>query len=444
MRYEKITAFYKKINSHIKIKNYKKALKRLALCSKATNFYNNLPYDKENIIKLNRKLIKKTPQSMKSSKFYYYVGIIYFFIGELEKSKMFLTKAVKINKKRPKYHISLALLYERLQKHNAMVKSLEKAESLDQFNLELLLIKGRILELDGQRDKALDYYNTAIDSHHDKAQPYFMKGRCLFLEDKFKESVTILNEALKRINEDDFAYVDLLTLLAEIYFDMQNYKKSLELFDELEEKFPYRTEHYYAKSEVLFSIGKESKALNVIDKAIELAPNIESKVASYFRKAIFLNMLSRTDEAMHYLEEILKISPNDLRTLDMYGEILSSRSEYEKSIEVYKKRNEIEEFPYTYYYIADSYFALGIYYEAYKYINKFISSIKDYPQAYILRAKINAVQGYKLLSIRDLNKALELDEDLIFLYETDLFYLSSLEGMKEFETFLQAIENRNE
>lgn len=444
MRYEKIAVFYKKIKLLIKRKKYKNAIKKLALCSKATNFYTNLPYDKEDIIRLNKKIIKETPKNIKTSKFYHYISIIYFFIGELKKAEKYIKQAIKINGKRHKYHINLALLYERTNRKHNMIEALEKAEKLDQFNLELLLIKGRIFELDGKREKALNYYNTAVDNFPDKAQPYFMKGRCLFLEDKLSESVKSLNDALMRIDDDDFAYVDLLTLLAEIYFELQNYKKSLELFEELEDKFPHRAEHYYAKSEMFFSIGKESLALNIIDKAIELSPNIESKISSYFRKAIFLNMLSRTDESMHYLEEILKIAPNDLRTLDMYGEILSSRSDYEKSIEIYKKRNEIEEFPYAYYYIADSYFALGIYYEAYKYINKFIAFVKDYPQAYILRAKINAIQGYKLLSVRDLNKALELDENLIFLYENDLFYLSSLEGMKEFENFLQAIENRNE
>jgi len=305
-------------------------------------------------------------------------------------------------------------------------------------------LKGRMMEFDGETEKAIYYYNIATDVKPNKPQPHFMKGRCLFLDEKLEEAIAELNIAYNLMKPDDFAMVDLLTLLAEIYFEKKNYKKSFNLFDKVFEIFHNRPEPYYVKSEILFSIARENEALKLIDKAIALAPNNESRFMFYVKKASFLNLLSRTDESIRYIKKALKINDKDVKLLDMYGEILTARSEYEKSIEIYKKRLSIEEDNLVYLSIAEDYFSLGNYAEAYNYVNKFITIDETFSQAYILRAKINAIQGYKTLAMNDLNKALFFGNDSILLYENDFFYLSNLEGMEEFRLFLETIENHNE
>ena len=77
-------------------------------------------------------------------------------------------------------------------------------------------------------------------------------------------------------------------------------------------------------------------------------------------------------------------------------------------------------------------------------INIFLNEIDDYFPAFILRAKINSIHGYKKLAIDDLNKALEINDEMIYLVENDLFYLSNLEGMKEFQVFLNSIDNQQD
>lgn len=444
MRYEKIVKYYKNIEQLIKNKEYKRALKTIVVCSKAFYFYGTLPYTKRDIKKHVRIIKNEIPQKYKSSRYYYLLGIISHLLNRGEIATKYLLKAISKNNSVSKYYITLGIVYEKLKDSDNMIEAFDKAEKINQFNIDLLLIKGRVKEIDNDYDKALFYYNTAIDITPANAHPFFLKGRCLYLQDRYKDAVDELEKAFELVSNDDFLIVDLLTLLAEIYFELKQYKKSLEIFDVLLEEYPYRPEHYYAKSDILFTIGKESEALNMIDNAIDFSPENDTKSLYYFRKSLFLNMLSRTDEAIYYLEKLLRIDPNDVKTLDLYAEILIARSDYEEAIRVYKKRVSIEEYDFIDYMVADAYFSLSNYTQAYEHINSFINKVDDYAQAYILRAKINSIQGYKLLAISDLKKALKLNEDILFLYETDLFYLSNLEDMEEFQTILEGIEKGNE
>lgn len=443
MRYEKLISIYGETLSLIKKDNYEKALKNISICSKAFLFYGKLSYKKSDVIYLIKEIIKQIPEKNINSNYYYKIGVSLYFLGFLKKAKKFLIKAIK-SKKNSKYYLSLALIFESMQKKNLMLKSLKKAEEIDKFNIEVLLLKARLREFEGNRDKAIYYYNIALDIDNNNAYPYFMKARCLFLEGEYKSALKELNMAYEKIDEDNFAIVDILTLTAEIYYELKNYKKAFNIFDILDENYKYRPEPYYVKSSIIFSIARENEALNLIDKSIYYSPNMETKASCYYKKAFFLNLMSRTDEAIYYLEKVLKIKNNDIKTLDLYGEILSARSEHQKSIEVFKNRLTIENNTYVNFYIAESYFSLGNYSDSYNYINKFLTEVKDYPPAYLLRAKVNSIQGYKKLAIKDLSIVLNLNDDMFCLYENDLFYLSNLEGMKEFQLFLNSIENRND
>ncbi len=440
MIYNKLSSIYNNLYNFID--DIDLLIKNLKTLSQSFNYYSYLPYTKKEILEIIDLVIKNENRIDISAEINYQIGIIMLYLNKLKYARKFLRNSIKLDNKNENYYLALSLVYEKMYKADLMLKYYEKAEHINSFNVDVIIMKGRLMESQNNIKQAHYYYNLANDIEPDNPQPYFFKGKIYFLEEEYEDAIKELEKASKYLDEDDYRDVDVLTLLAECKFENKEYNSSFDLFDFLFDKYPYRCEHYYAKSELVFSLGKESDALILIDKAIEYAPNNSMLNTFYIKKADFLNLLSRTDEAIYYIEKSLKIYPYDIKVLDMYGEILSARSEYEKSTGIYLQRNSIVESSYVYYHIANNYFSQGNYAKSYEYVNKFIHLENDYPQAYILRAKINSIQGYRLLSINDLNKALSIDDEIIILNENDLFYFSNLKGMEEFQHFLDAIENR--
>lgn len=111
--------------------------------------------------------------------------------------------------------------------------------------------------------------------------------------------------------------------------------------------------------------------------------SIDSKKAiKYYEDALNLYDAFQVERAELYLLEALEYEPKFIEAYLVLSDIYKQKGQKEKEVECYLKILEIDSdfFVYTYYNLANAYFSLGKYDEAYKYADTFITLPKINPE----------------------------------------------------------------
>lgn len=158
------------------------------------------------------------------------------------------------------------------------------------------------------------------------------------------------------------------------------------------------------------------KAIDEYVKAIDIQKN---DYDSYYKIAELLNGLTRKNEAISMLENLLKIKPDYINASNLLGELLIEEERYKEAVNVYLDAINYKNDDY------DLYYNLGI---AYTYLNDFKSAKLVYEKA----AEINHLQynvSYNLGKISLIYNDLEAAEK----YFTESIYGEEVEAMAYYE-----------
>jgi len=261
-------------------------------------------------------------------------------------------------------------------------------------------------KLQGQYPEAFMAAQQAIALDPDKPAPYLDMADVLLMSDRLDDAEATIMEALKR--EED-TNVQTYAKLAAIYERQIKFDKALEAINKAIEIAPEMASLYLNKATIL-QIGSEAEqALETIEKALELAPESAAILAV---KADILININRNEEAGDLAEKAIEIDPSmpaayvTLTTLRRINSEDDPR--FQKMLEV-EKTIESRGLLYT----------AGINYS----ISTVYESVKKYDEAFYHLKKANDAK----------RKAIPYDaEKLPATYER-MKHLYSLENLAQFE-----------
>jgi len=194
-----------------------------------------------------------------------------------------------------------------------LMKTFESAyESIDEFDKNLSKI---------------------LEAHPNHPMANFFKGFIQALHGDFEKSLEFFNRGLKI--SDGNPILKFARVIAKLHLNKpEECLKDLEDVVKANPKFAFA---YGFIGGILEDSGKYEDALKAYKKMVEIAP---SPYANY-KIASLLHKLGKHEEALHYLDEALKICPRFIPALILKAEILLSLDKISKALLTIKKALDI-------------------------------------------------------------------------------------------------------
>ena len=205
--------------------------------------------------------------------------------------------------------------------------------------------------------------------------------------------VIILLVDLKGRNFIETVYIVISKCL--LFFGFN--KKTKEILIKLISKYPNSYYGHKILAEIYEKEGGMRKAIDEYVKAMDIKPD---DYKSYFRIAVLLNELKRTDESIKMLKTLIKKKPELSEASNLLGKLLIENEKYKDAINVYLdaiKHNSQDE---------ELFYNLGI---AYTFINDFSRAKQSYERATKINSDLYKAY-YKLGQIALLYRDIETAE----------------------------------
>nr|WP_276020149.1 tetratricopeptide repeat protein [Acetivibrio straminisolvens] len=321
-----------------------------------------------------------------------------------------------------------------LGEYEKAIEYYDKALELNPDSDKAYIGKARAFDALGKYEKALEFFDKAIEINGNSAEAYNAKGITLANLERYEESFENLKKAMElepsnSVYQNDMAYG--LNNLRRFEEAIQYAEKALELN-------PRNSSAYTNKGYALEALGKTDEAIKCYDKAIQLCP---TDFYVYYNKALTVFETGKTEEAIELLDKALEIEPDYLDAITSKGYCLNELGEYEKAIACFDTAiKKYPKEPYAYVCKATSLYYLGKYDEALKECDKAIQLKYTYPDSYICKAKILSEKG-------DFEEARKLCDEFLALAEdasihdmkgkTYLYEYNYSEALKHFDKAIE-------
>ena len=197
---------------------------------------------------------------------------------------------------------------------------------------------------------------------------------------------------------------------------LKNDIKIKKILIDLLTKYP---ESYYGHKSLAEIYEKEGGMRKAIDEYVKAIDIKKTDYDSYYKIAELLNNLTRKDEAITMLENLLRIKPDYLKASSLLGEILLEDERYKEAASVFLDAIKYEKENY------DLYYNLGI---AYTHLN-------DFKNAKIVYEKAAEISHFECKASFNLGKIALIYNDLdnAESYFTKAIYGEEVEAMSYYE-----------
>jgi tetratricopeptide (TPR) repeat protein len=137
-------------------------------------------------------------------------------------------------------------------------------------------------------------------------------------------------ESDKRINFPILYYY----IVSQIYERIGKNKKAMNIIDSLIVKEPANIQFYIYKSYLFRKLNQPSEAMDIIDSAIDINPNVE---ALWHNKGLLYESMNKSNKALDSYKKALEIDPGCKELYFHYGVLLYEKKEVKKSLQVFEK-----------------------------------------------------------------------------------------------------------
>lgn len=191
-----------------------------------------------------------------------------YFNGDLSKSIELFTKSIKANEELPKSYMYRGAAQIFLGNYVNAVYDLDISFKLDSLNKDIFFYYGKLYLLQHQLDKALYYYNAAIEKDHQFANAYGERSNTKFLMGDFQGAI-----------HDDSMAILLKPNEASLYnqrgyskLKLKRYKEAILDF-EMSIKLKVNQKAYTNAGLAYSLIGDHNKAIENYTKALNIVSN---------------------------------------------------------------------------------------------------------------------------------------------------------------------------
>lgn len=267
-------------------------------------------------------------------------GYILYFLEKYEDSLYFFDKAIELNPTNQSnlYCKTNALIaLERWDEANKTTDTLLNINQKDTITLNL---KTEINIYKKNYHEALNFIEKSLKIDPNEYNTWYRKGYILFVLNRYEKAIIALKKALK-IDNNSFSleYMGIcLEELGKIDEAKKYYNKALSYYDSLLNE---NKEDYYllGKAFIFEKIGEFKKSLDICN---EILKKDNQNTGALFRKAYTLGTCGKIDESLKFFNKLLKLKPEDSTVFCNIGWILCENGKFEKSLYYLNKALELD------------------------------------------------------------------------------------------------------
>jgi len=229
----------------------------------ATEFYNNKNY--QELIKLEKEADKLTPDEL------YMVGFAFFQLENDNKAIEFYDKAISKGLDNGSVYFYKGVSFYYLKKYDEALKQIDIALQKEPTNQEFMNQKGQIYRLQGQEDKALDFFEQATKLPNTYGEPFFWVAYIYHGKQDFKKALNLYYVALDSVPQQNSYYQTTLESIGQLeYTYTKDYLKSAKAYSQAIQLNKDNYELYY-KLMKSYNAAKEYVKADSIFELVKIA-----------------------------------------------------------------------------------------------------------------------------------------------------------------------------
>ncbi|MBQ8887040.1 MAG: tetratricopeptide repeat protein [Candidatus Gastranaerophilales bacterium] len=284
--------------------------------------------DYENAIENYKKALNYNPDNYKT---YYNMSLAYKCKDDIDSAIIYAEKSAELCRKDQEIFTLLSGLYETKKMYSNAIEMLKIATSINPHNHLYFYNLGVLYSRIDKNSEAIIAYKTCILLKPDYVEAY-VNISTLYKEKEIDTAISYLEKAYSLNPQEE----NVCLSLAQAYRTDYKNDKSISILEKYLLLNPNSSESYSLLATNYMDLCDYNKALEYSNKALELSP----KNSDYLHgKAIALKYLGNVSDAKKILEKIVKHKDVSTQSLITLGMLYLSERNFEKGMELYKKRS---------------------------------------------------------------------------------------------------------
>lgn len=182
-------------------------------------------------------------------------------------------------------------------------------------------------------DEAITLYNQLLDIDAYNSFYWEELGKIYFLLEKYDKAIEAF-EFVIAINGDDCYYA--MYAIANCYFNMGNFAKAEEYYQKISQQYPEAIDTLYHMGMCRINMNDDDKALEYFTEALaHTIENSDEQGQIYSQLSLIFSRREQHSKAIIYIDEALKIYPDNTELIIMKGHELLCNGEFEESTDLF-------------------------------------------------------------------------------------------------------------
>jgi tetratricopeptide (TPR) repeat protein len=215
------------------------------------------------------------------------------------------SELAEVAKKAARPLVGMAVVLKEQKQYKEALELLDKAQDNNENFVHLYVERGHIYSLQGEIEKAVEEYKSAIEISPLNPVRYQDAVEILFKLEKYKEGVDILKDAIKR----EIQFPSLHHFMSQGYFALQDYPKAIKHIRSALHSDPENVT-YLNQLGICFKESQDyQEAMKTYNSIIKLDPHNK---AALFNKAILQHSMGQAEDAIKTLDRCITKHPTFL------------------------------------------------------------------------------------------------------------------------------------
>jgi tetratricopeptide (TPR) repeat protein len=294
---------------------------------------------------------------------------------------------------------------------------LHKALAINDKLATAYYLNGKVYEAQSNQDKAIEYFNRAVELDKDYFEAYYKLGRIYFSRHKPEKAV----ENFKKVLSIQPGDSDALFALGLSLNKLEKYKEAVTAFTKAIKLTPNYAPSYYYRGIAYKNLKDNDNARKDFEQALKF----NSKYADACYQLGQLNALDGNyDKALASYDMVSKISPEYIGSYVSKGMIYSKKHNYSEAIKEFSKAVKLDpKLSLVYFYRGNAYRATGDYDKAIEDFKKVLEFESTNAWAHKQLGTVYFISSKYKKAIQHLKEANRLDHNdtytPIYLYLTE-------------------------